>query len=120
MFDESAANDNGPWFLACGGDASAGRTGVSVGYVLGLSIQKFFEGAACEGLGGLGSAILHVIEIDIESGSVGSEGAIGNDFAELLRDEPEGSQIVGGQAASCHDQTFTGVVENKRVKMTRG
>jgi hypothetical protein len=88
--------------------------------LLGLAVEEFFDRAAGEGLGGLGSDILHGSEIDIESRAIGSEGPLGNDFSELLGESADGGQIVGSQLASCHVQTFTGVGENTVVALRNG
>lgn len=119
MFDEGAANDQGPGFRTRGSGSSAGRTGVGIGELLGLPVEEFFDSAPGQGLGGLGSDILHGGEIDIEARAIGPEGPLGNHFAELLGEGADGCQVFGGQLASCHVQTFTGVRENTPPALTR-
>jgi hypothetical protein len=75
---------------------------------LGLLLEKGLQGALGEaGSGGVGD-LFHGAEIDIESGSLLTEGVSGDDFAPLGGESAEFLEFLGGEAAWCHDASCLG------------
>jgi hypothetical protein len=108
----TAADLDGPLFVADGAELAAGRAGPGVTEALGLLGGGLLEGAGGQAAGGGDRDLFHGVQIDVEAGALVPEGVADNNLAPAVGQVVDFLEVLGGKLARRHGLNFLAVRAN--------
>lgn len=119
VVEATAADFDGAWCSGEGAFTPTVRTVCRGSESVGLLPGSLFQDAGEQPSGGGVSHLFHLGEVDVEPGSLVTEGASADNFPPFVGQLSDPLQILGGQSERTHRRSLQAVTKNVPVKLPR-
>jgi hypothetical protein len=115
VVDRPAADLDDPRRRLDGTGPSTSGTGLMIAEEFQLGLEDFLKGPLDHGLADFDGERLEGVEVAVEPGAVGAEGAAGDDFSPPVGHVTEIGQIVGLSFGERHDESILELGERDKL-----